>query len=208
MTEVPDRVRRAFTDHGDFEQVAPDRFVTTSTPFDATVDVADEGGPVAFDVTVRVPMLSAVADGVALVEADTAVDCFDLETGERRFRSEAPADARVTATAAGEFAKWIASPEQQARWHKGTGYYPVHKDSIGMLEEEGWFEEQDGMRLAMDQLLDSEDTPATRGALIEDHGQVRDMLNSGAERMFDGDDVSTVLSEVKSDVDELLERSA
>jgi len=113
-----------------------------------------------------------------------------------------------TATAAGEFAKWIASPEQQARWHKGTGYYPVHKDSMDILEEEGWFEEQDGMRVAMDQLLDSEDTPATRGALIEDHGQVRDMLSNGADRMFDGEEVTTVLSDVKSDVDELLERAA
>lgn len=113
-----------------------------------------------------------------------------------------------TVTAAGEFAKWIASPEQQARWHKGTGYYPVHKDAIEILEEDGWFEEQDGMRLAMNQLLDSEDTPATRGALIEDHGQVRDMLSNGADRMFDGEDVSTVLSDVKSDVDELLARSA
>ncbi|WP_135829613.1 extracellular solute-binding protein [Halorussus halobius] len=113
-----------------------------------------------------------------------------------------------TATAAGEFAKWIASPEQQARWHKGTGYYPVHKDSIELLEEDGWFEEQDGMRLAMDQLLDSEDTPATRGALIEDHGQVRDLLSNGADRMFDGEDVSTVLSDVKTEVDDLLARSA
>ncbi|WP_162224630.1 extracellular solute-binding protein [Halorussus amylolyticus] len=113
-----------------------------------------------------------------------------------------------TARAAGEFAKWVASPEQQARWHQGTGYYPVHKDSIEILEDDGWFEEQDGMRLAMDQLLDSEDTPATRGALIEDHGQVRDLLSNGADRMFDGEDVSSVLSDVKSDVDELLARSA
>jgi len=79
---------------------------------------------------------------------------------------------------------------------------------MDILEEEGWFEEQDGMRVAMDQLLDSEDTPATRGALIEDHGQVRDMLSNGADRMFDGEDVTSVLSDVKSDVDELLERSA
>ncbi|QZX98837.1 PQQ-binding-like beta-propeller repeat protein [Halobaculum rubrum] len=63
-------------------------------------------------------MGGTVADGVALVEADTAVDCFDLETGERRFRSEAPNDARVTATAAGDgravlvFDRYDPEPDQ------------------------------------------------------------------------------------------------
>ncbi|MXR40999.1 PQQ-binding-like beta-propeller repeat protein [Halobaculum sp. WSA2] len=63
-------------------------------------------------------MDGTVADGVALVEADTAVDCFDLETGERRFRSEAPDDARVTATAAGDgraflvFDRYDPEPDQ------------------------------------------------------------------------------------------------
>lgn len=47
-------------------------------------------------------MGGTVAGGVALVEADRAVDCFDLETGERRFRYEAPEDARATATAVGD----------------------------------------------------------------------------------------------------------
>ena len=38
----------------------------------------------------------------ALVEADTAVDCFDLDTGGRHFRYEAPENARATATAVGD----------------------------------------------------------------------------------------------------------
>ena len=78
MTEVPDRVRRAFADQGDFDRVAPDRFVLASTPFDATVTVADDEGRVAFEVIVRVPMLSAVAADVAPVVEDGWYETFEL----------------------------------------------------------------------------------------------------------------------------------
>jgi len=102
MSEVPDRVRRAFSDHGDFEQVAPDRFVTTSTPFDATVDVADEGGPVAFEVTVRVPMLSAVADGVAPVVEDGWFETLELRLEDVDGALRGDRDAVPTVRRAGD----------------------------------------------------------------------------------------------------------
>lgn len=71
-------MRRAFADQGDFDRVAPDRFVLASTPFDATVTVADDEGRVAFEVIVRVPMLSAVAADVAPVVEDGWYETFEL----------------------------------------------------------------------------------------------------------------------------------
>ncbi|ELZ96935.1 hypothetical protein C440_04138 [Haloferax mucosum ATCC BAA-1512] len=77
--EIPGRVRRAFGDHGSFEAVGNGTFESVTTPFDGKVSVsAGENGHVAFDVEVRVPMLSAVADDVAEVVEDGWYETFEL----------------------------------------------------------------------------------------------------------------------------------
>jgi len=76
--ELPDRVRRAFADHGSFERDG-DGWVSTTTAFDGRVraEPADEGR-IRFAVTVRVPTLSAVtADEVADVVEDGWADTFE-----------------------------------------------------------------------------------------------------------------------------------
>ena len=86
MSEVPDRVRRAFVDHGGFEAETEtdDEYVSTATPFDArvTVDSADDGRLV-FEVEVRVPTLSAVVDGdVAAVVEEGWTETFELRIAD------------------------------------------------------------------------------------------------------------------------------
>ena len=48
-----------------------------------------------------------------------------------------------------KFLKWMSSPEQQVRWHKSTGYFPIRKSAIEMLEAEGWFKENPNFRVAL-----------------------------------------------------------
>lgn len=87
MSELPERVRRAFRDHDAFEatdgddEATPTTYRSTSTPFEGTVTAeAVDGGRIRFDVTVRVPMLDEVtADHVAPV-----VEEGWFETLERR----------------------------------------------------------------------------------------------------------------------------
>ncbi|OYR95822.1 hypothetical protein DJ71_01470 [Halorubrum sp. E3] len=76
--ELPDRVRRAFADHGSFER-AGDGWVSTTTAFDGRVRAEPaEDGRVEFTVAVRVPTLSAVtADEVADVVEDGWADTFE-----------------------------------------------------------------------------------------------------------------------------------
>ncbi|MFK8214359.1 DUF5813 family protein [Haloferax volcanii] len=77
--DIPGRVRRAFGDHGSFEPVDDRTFESVTTPFDGTVGVAaQDSGRVEFDVEVRVPMLSAVADDVAPVVEDGWYETFEL----------------------------------------------------------------------------------------------------------------------------------
>ncbi|MFB6304667.1 MAG: DUF5813 family protein, partial [Haloferacaceae archaeon] len=81
MTEVPDRVRRAFRDHDAFEpSPEPGAYAVVTTPFAAEVRVAGrEDGRTDFEVAVRVPLLSAVtADEVADVVEEGWAETFEL----------------------------------------------------------------------------------------------------------------------------------
>ena len=85
------------------------------------------------------------------------------------------ADGASTAEqrAAAAFLGWLAAPERQARWHRETGYFPVHEGAVDRLDRDGWFDENPGYRTAMNQLLDAEDAVATTGARIGPFDTVR-----------------------------------
>ncbi|MFK8214018.1 ABC transporter substrate-binding protein [Haloferax volcanii] len=68
--------------------------------------------------------------------------------------------------AAGEFIAYVTQTEQQARWHRNSGYFPVRQSSTDRLTDDGWFENNPNFSTAFDQLQDTEDTPATRGAVM------------------------------------------
>lgn len=70
MSETSGRVERAFRDHDSFEQVADAEFEATTTAFDAAVTAVERDGRIEYDVRVRVPSISAAAEGdvAAVVE--------------------------------------------------------------------------------------------------------------------------------------------
>ncbi|EMA66830.1 hypothetical protein C461_09976 [Halorubrum aidingense JCM 13560] len=78
--ELPDRVRRAFADHGSFEPAADGVWTAETTPFDGDVRAEPAAdGRVRFLVTVRVPTLSAVTtDEVADVVEEGWTETFEL----------------------------------------------------------------------------------------------------------------------------------
>ncbi|EMA47178.1 extracellular solute-binding protein [Halobiforma nitratireducens] len=84
--------------------------------------------------------------------------------------------SRAEQRAAAEFLAWLAQPEQQARWHTETGYFPIHEGAIDRLERDGWFRENPGHETAIEQLLASESTPATNGARIGPFNTVRTLV--------------------------------
>jgi len=88
--------------------------------------------------------------------------------------------------AAWEFLKWMSQPKQQVTWHKGTGYFPIRKAAMKMLEEEGWFKKFPNYKVAFDQLLQTKTSMATRGALIGVFPQLRDAVQSAIEKVYEG----------------------
>ena len=88
--------------------------------------------------------------------------------------------------AAWEYLKWISMPKQQVTWHKGTGYFPIRKAAMKLLEEEGWFNKFPNYKVAFDQLLQTKTSMATSGALIGVFPQLRDAVQSGIEKVYEG----------------------
>lgn len=89
--------------------------------------------------------------------------------------------------AAGEFIAWLTQPEQQVRWHKNSGYFPVRQGAIDQLQSNGWFEENPNFRTAFDQLKDTEDTPATRGAVMGVWPKARTINSETSVSILNGD---------------------
>ncbi|MFB6222019.1 MAG: DUF5813 family protein [Halolamina sp.] len=86
MTELPDRAARAFRDHDAFapeDATDGERYAAVSTPFDAVVDATPaDGGRIAFDIVVRLPMLDEVTED----EVAPVVEEGWYETLDRRMQ--------------------------------------------------------------------------------------------------------------------------
>jgi sn-glycerol 3-phosphate transport system substrate-binding protein len=89
--------------------------------------------------------------------------------------------------AAGQFLAWLTSPDQQAHWHRETGYLPIHQGGIDQLQRDGWFRSNPGHKVAIDQLLSSKDSPATNGARIGPFSTVRTLVGEAYPDIVDGD---------------------
>ncbi|MFB6281207.1 MAG: DUF5813 family protein [Haloferacaceae archaeon] len=85
MTDIPDRVRRAFRDHDGFEPAPdPGTFAATTTPFRAEASAAERSdGAIGFEVVVRAPTLSVAAeDRVAAVVEEGWYETFELRVSD------------------------------------------------------------------------------------------------------------------------------
>lgn len=87
----------------------------------------------------------------------------------------------------GEFIAYMVQPEQQARWHRNSGYFPVTESAISQLESDNWFEDNPDFKTAFDQLQDTQDTPATRGAVMGVFPEVRTINTDISVSILNGD---------------------
>lgn len=109
--------------------------------------------------------------------------------------------------AVGEFLLWMSEPAQQIRWHKNTGYFPVRKEAISQLESDGFYEKNPNFRTAIDQLRQTKDSPATRGALMGSFRKVRTIVEEGYVNMIQKEsmDVDTGLQQIDKQAEKALE---
>lgn len=94
---------------------------------------------------------------------------------------------------------WLTNTENAADWHKTTGYLPIRLSSVESLAAEGWFDENPNFRVAADQLAQSQNTPATAGALLGNFPAVRDIVTQA---------IDTALLTPDSDTQAILDQAA
>jgi sn-glycerol 3-phosphate transport system substrate-binding protein len=85
-----------------------------------------------------------------------------------------------------KFFKYIGEPEQSAKWHQDTGYFPATHAAEKLLRDKGWFKEHPNHETAFKQIQAGPDTPATRGVLLGNFVQIRDITDTALEKAFSG----------------------
>jgi len=104
------------------------------------------------------------------------------------------------------FLEFMATPETQIEWHKGTGYYPIRQTAVNDLESDGWFERNPMFRTAMDQLQESADDPATKRMLVGPARQSQVTIQDTSVEIFsDKTGVDQGLSKMKNEIESTLD---
>ncbi len=85
-----------------------------------------------------------------------------------------------------KFFKYIGQPQQSAKWHEDTGYFPATHAAEKLLREQGWFKKHPNFETAFKQIQMGPDTPATRGVLLGNFVQIRDITDTMLEKAFSG----------------------
>ncbi len=88
----------------------------------------------------------------------------------------------VEIAAGWDYLRWLNEPDQQARWHIGTGYIPIRQTALDSDEVAALWDEEPGFRVAYDQLLASE--LEFGGPVVGDYPGLRDAIVEAMERMI------------------------
>jgi len=109
--------------------------------------------------------------------------------------------------AAKEFVLWMSNVENTIRWHKLTGYFPVRKKAVDVLEFEHWFDKYPEYAVAFNQLLSCKSTYATNGALTGAFLEIRTIIEQAIEKVIAGKaTVDQALAEAKQRADAAIQR--
>lgn len=94
-------------------------------------------------------------------------------------------DAEFACTA--QFLDFLSGTEQQADWAQATGYVPITNAAAELMDERGFFADNPGTDVAINQLSLNEPTSNSRGLRFGNFVQIRDVINEELEAVWAGD---------------------
>jgi sn-glycerol 3-phosphate transport system substrate-binding protein len=106
-----------------------------------------------------------------------------------------PGHSDAEQEAAWQFVQYLAEPATQAAWHVGTGYFPISTSALDEPEDVAWRQERPQFDVAIQQLADTELTPATQGCSAGVMPQARKAVEDALEQSLLGADPQTALTE-------------
>lgn len=106
----------------------------------------------------------------------------------------------------GQLLQYMAQPEVQTEWHKGSGYYPITQSSVDSLKADGWFEENPMYNVALQQLQNGDsDNPATKRALLGPARNVQTTVQDKSVDIINADDIGSEIDAMKDEVETILD---
>lgn len=106
-----------------------------------------------------------------------------------------------------DFLNFLSSPEVQAKWHQDTGYLPITKAAAELTREQGFYEENPGTDIAVEQMTAKQPTENSKGIRLGSYDQIRGIIDEELEAVWAGDkDAQAALDSAKERGDKLLRR--
>ncbi|KSU60989.1 glycerol-3-phosphate ABC transporter substrate-binding protein [[Bacillus] enclensis] len=97
--------------------------------------------------------------------------------------------------AAWEFMKYLQTPESQAKWHIGTGYFAINPAAYDEdIVKQEW-EKYPQFKVTVDQLQQTKPSVATQGALISVFPESRQQVVTALENLYQGTDPQEALDQ-------------
>jgi len=84
------------------------------------------------------------------------------------------------------FFEYLSQPEVQAQWHQDTGYLPITQAAWELTEEQGFYDENPGADISIQQMTLNEPTENSRGLRFGSFVQVRDIISEEMESVMSG----------------------
>lgn len=85
-----------------------------------------------------------------------------------------------------KFLDFLARPEQQAWWHAATGYLPVSKSALKVLQGTDHFQKNPDMWTAFNQIMSGKTTANSQGIRLGNFTSVRDNIEAELENVAGG----------------------
>ncbi|MFH9425759.1 extracellular solute-binding protein [Streptomyces sp. NPDC017529] len=82
------------------------------------------------------------------------------------------------------FLQYLHRPDAAAERHRRTRFIPVTGASFRLLEADGWFDRNPHLRVAVDQLAASGDSPAARGALLGEFARIQEFMTDAMHEVL------------------------
>ncbi|RCW69787.1 ABC transporter substrate-binding protein [Saliterribacillus persicus] len=91
--------------------------------------------------------------------------------------------------AAWEFMKYLQTPEVQAEWHVGTGYFAINPKAYEEQVVQDAYEKMPQLKVTVEQLQSTKSSIATQGAIMDMIPEGRRIIETALETVYNGGDV-------------------
>ncbi|MFC0627162.1 ABC transporter substrate-binding protein [Kribbella deserti] len=105
-----------------------------------------------------------------------------------------------------EFVKFAATPEQQATWHTGTGYFPINSRALDLPEDKAWVAQYPQFTTAITQLHNTKPSTPSAGCILGVMPQARKAAEDGLEKAVLGTDPKQAMADAAKAIQPEIEK--